>query len=194
MSCTFPIKKRREMVKHPRPTQTNTATPQGQQVYTQLIQASTQQPGPHNTTKGDHRKRWSLTPPPWGHLSAPHRAPLHGVFKSRPTPGKASLTMEAATVDTREGPVAPSKKSPKPHDVPSIGLSPNLPLVNLQTGQSDHRAPKGVLLVPWRTLRKDNHLQSRPKALRHHPAEATPHDQGQDRNSEVNRARSDQRS
>jgi hypothetical protein len=119
-----------------------------------------------------------------GHISAPHRAPLHGGFESRPTPGEASPAMEATTADARGGPAAMLRKLPKPRtartsrDITSTGPPPDLPLLDLKTNQSDHRTPNGVVLAPWRTLRKDNHLQTRPKVVRHYPADATPLSQG----------------
>jgi hypothetical protein len=44
--------------------------------------------------------------------------------------------------------------------IPSIGPSHDLPLLDLKIEQSDHRMPNGVVLAPWRTLRKGNHLQT----------------------------------
>jgi hypothetical protein len=106
-----------------------------------------------------------------GYLFAPHS----GRFQSRSVSGEAFLAMEAA--DARGGPAALLKKRLMPHDVPSTGLSPDMPLLDLRTNRSDYPMPNGVVLATWRTMRKIIHLQTQPKDVQLHPANATPHSQ-----------------
>jgi hypothetical protein len=152
--------------------------------HTQPTQAST-----HTTHITQHDQRSSLEMMELvslhhgGHLITPHRAPLRGGVQSRPTPGEASPAMEDTNADAHGWgggyntieEVVDVAHSPC---VSSTGLPPDLPLLDLKTNQSDHRTPKEVVLALRRTLRKVNHLQTRPQAAGHHPADATPHSQG----------------
>jgi hypothetical protein len=93
---------------------------------------------PLNMTNGVQRGEL-VTRHHGGHLRTPHRAPSRGGFQSRPTLGEASPAMEVTAVDARVGPAALLKKSSMsrtvhytPRDVPSLGLSSDLPLLDLK--------------------------------------------------------------
>jgi hypothetical protein len=116
-----------------------------------------------------------------GHLSIPHRAPLRGGFESWPMPGAASPVMDAAAVNTRGAPQHYQRsrqcQAQPAHHMTSLQQDRHL-ICLARPKNWPEWPPKGVVLAPQRTLRKGNHLQTRPKVVRHHLADATPQPRG----------------